>query len=128
MKYNEDKWIKLNIFTITGIVILIAGILLTMVIFGGIQFFNSIFGVPQFKEKVYNDFAVTLLEVDGDDIATYNAGRLAGPMLGAEESDNRLYDIYARKNEDGEIQLYIKNEKGCFIPISLMAVEYIRRH
>ena len=99
-----------------------------MIIFGGIQFFSNVFGVPQFKDEVYENYAVTLLEVDGNDVAAYNAGRLAGPMLGAEESDNRLYDIYARKNENGEIQLYIKNEKGCFIPISLMAVEYIRRH
>lgn len=111
-----------------GLIALLGLFVVIMLVVGGIRLFNNTAGTAQFKDEVFDNFAVTLLDVNGDDIAAYNAGKLAGPMLGAEESDNRLYDIYANKNEDGELQLYIKNEKGCYLPVTQMSVEYIRRH
>ena len=119
-KHRTYFWIKVSV-----VAVLLIGIIAFCVI--RTTTYNN--AVNKFKDEVYEKYSVTLLEITSSEVSQYNKGRFIGPILAKEGStDPRLYYVYLMKDEDNSMKLYIKNEKGCFIPITEMSVSYIQNH
>lgn len=80
--------------------------------------------------EVYGlDVNLNSVDVGSDrcfNFVNYYNGNLLGPFVGEFYGDSRLYDIYVRYN-DG-LCLFTRNEKGVYVPVSDMCVDYVNKH
>lgn len=108
----------------------IIGIGFIILIFVGTSLFinNSYHETDNFKQRVEEKFNAKIISpVLTSDTENYNAGRLVGPILIEYNNDIRLYDIYLLE-KNGEMNGYIKNEKGAYIPITDITISYTEKH